>query len=268
MNDNVVNNTLVNIEIPENATDLAQDVYSDVAKPASKELGDAAGTIVGLINTILTPVKMLNAIAKINADNFIKEYENKVALIPTHKRFEPNPALIGPMAEHAKYKITEETLKHHYLNLMASASNADNLCKPLLSFDNVLNQLTPVEIKILKHLFLPFLGKNHCLAEIRKRTNGAKGYTVIFSTLTNINFENLQPDEISTILSNFERLGLIRIDKNTHLVPKEQHYSYVESSPLYKSFQKNCSTNEQIEYHGGHFTTTAFGQSFISTIFI
>lgn len=265
-------NPIINVEVPESVGSVAEKAYDDLGHPISSELGEAAGTIIGLLNTILTPVKLLNSVAKANADNFIKDYQEKIAAIPEHKYCDVNPAIICPMAEHAKYKITEETLREHYLSLMASASNTDNLCKPLLAFDDVLNQLTPVELNLLKKLFLPTPKQNYPIAHIKQASN--TGFTILYKNLADINYENLSPNNLATILSNYERLGIINIDMMNYVQPSNTKYQYVKESLVYKSLEQyvqplaEFSQNSSIhlDFQKGSFSTTTFGESFVLTV--
>lgn len=266
-------NPLFNIEIPDSAAQVAKDVYDDLGHPVSTELGQAGGTVLGLLNTVLTPIRLLNSVSKAKADKFIKDYQEKINSIPEEQYCEPNPAIIGPMIEHAKYKITEDTLREHCLSLMVATSNTDNLCKPLLSFDNILNQLTPIEIKLLKFLFLPTPKQNYPIAYIKSVTN--TGFTVIFRNLTDIKFENLSFDNLATILSNYERLGIIKIDMLNHIGDGIDQYKYVKESSIFKELDSYYQLSAayapdnppHLDYEVGSFYATSLGESFITTIF-
>lgn len=254
------------INLPDSFNEILHDAYQDIAKPPAQEMGNAFATVAGLLNTVLTPVKLLNSVVKIKADKFVNDYYQKVTSIPAEKRVDPNLAVAGPIVEHLKYKITEDTLRARYLELLSAAANRDNLCKPLISFDNVLNQLTPVEINLLNMLFVPLAKQSYPLAELRVYSQ--TGYIPLYKNLSNIKFENLDDTQISTILSNFERLGIITIYNTEYVEPKEKQYAYVKNSGPYKLLETQLTNGERLDFNAGSFSTTSFGQSFIETIFV
>lgn len=253
------------IKLPDSIGEMVHEAYQDIGKPPAQEMGNAFATVAGLMNTVLTPVKLLNSVAKIKADKFISDYYQKVNSIPEEKRVEPNLAVAGPIVEHLKYKITEDTLRSRYLELLSAASNSDNLCKPLIAFDNVLNQLTPVEIKLLNKLFIPLIKQPYPLAELRVYSQ--IGYKPLYKNLSDIRFENLDDTQISTIISNFERLGIIAIYSTEYVEPKEKRYAYVKNSVPYKLLENQLTNGERLDFNAGSFSTTSFGQSFIETVF-
>jgi len=40
--------------------DLIKEIYGDLAKPGVTQVGNALGTVIGLLNTCLSPIKYLN----------------------------------------------------------------------------------------------------------------------------------------------------------------------------------------------------------------
>ncbi len=268
----MADNPLFNVEIPESAGQVAKDVYNDLGHPISTELGQAAGTVLGLLNTALTPIKLLNSVAKAKADKFISDYQEGLSSIPKEKYCDPNPVLIGPMAEHAKYKITEDTLRESCLALMLASSNSDNLCKPLLAFDNILNQLTPIEVKLLKHLFFSLPKQVYPVSNIKKISDS--GFNIVYRNLTNIKYDNLSSDNLATILSNYERLGIIKIDMLNYVGNGIEHYKYVKQSQTFKKLEEYyqiiksySSQNIRLDFETGSFSTTVLGESFVQTVF-
>lgn len=68
------------IKLPDSIGEMVHEAYQDIGKPPAQEMGNAFATVAGLMNTVLTPVKLLNSVAKIKADKFISDYYQKLTL--------------------------------------------------------------------------------------------------------------------------------------------------------------------------------------------
>lgn len=269
----------MNLNTITNATKKISDVepqaYDDILHPAAHNVGTALGTVTDLVNTLLTPFELINKTVAIKKKKFLEEYEQKLNQIPIEKQCTPRLEIAAPIIEHAKYKITEVTLREKYVQLLSAASNSDNQAKPLLSFENVLNQLSPYEINLLTQLFKDSLDDYFPLASIVVNS-GERTFQTRYKNLTDISFKNLSEDIISVMISNFERLGLIAIDHLYILHPEEEHYSYVDKFPLFLSLKKDCESerHETREKYptctSEHycFSVTEFGKSFIKTVIL
>lgn len=259
------------IDTAKKISDIAPQAYSDMLHPAAQNTGQALETVTGILNTLLTPIEILNKTIAAKKENFLDEYNQNLNNIPKNKTCPINFAAVGPMLEHLKYKITEDELRQRYAKLISEASNIDSSTKPLLSFDNVLDQLTPYEIELLSSLFSALPDQNYALASIKKTSN--LGYSFPYKNISGINFKGLPFQTISIMLSNFERLGLIQIDYMQYVEPASK-YDYITYSPLFNKLKKECEESREktgfhypecsIEKHS--FNLTAFGKSFVTTV--
>lgn len=248
------------------------EIYKDLLKPSVENTGRALGTVTELVNTLLTPVELLNKKAQIYKQKFLDEYQSNINAIPEEKICSPNPALAAPMIEHLKWKISEDELRTKYAKLLSEASNCDSLAKPLLSFDNVLNQLTPYEVELLSALFSSLTGQSYPLASVVK--TGDRGYTYLYKNIPGITFKDLTPNTLSVIIANYERLGLIYIDLHQFVEPVQEKYKYIFENPtiltLKKDFQEERERTRlpypecNILKHA--FFLTPFGESFVNTV--
>jgi hypothetical protein len=48
------------IDIVKNVSDISDEVYVDVVQPPAQNIGKSLGTVTVLLNTLLTPIKLLN----------------------------------------------------------------------------------------------------------------------------------------------------------------------------------------------------------------
>lgn len=256
-----------------NISDVAPQAYEDALQPTAQNMGKALGTISGLLNTALTPIEILNKTVSIKKEKFLQEYSDRLNKIPLEKQCEPNLATAGPIIEHLKYKITEDTLRQKYVNLLSAASNSDDLCKPLMAYDNVLSQLTPYEIRLMTELFGNILGQVYAMASITTTTKN--GYHFIYKNVADISFNNFSFDIITVMISNCERLGILYIDNNQHIEPNEK-YNYIYNSSLYQTVKEECDKLRKktglpypmCQVQKQAFYLTEFGKSFMSTVIV
>jgi hypothetical protein len=260
------------IDIVKNVSDISDEVYADVVQPPAQNVGKSLGTVTDLLNTLLTPIELLNKTISLKKEKFLEEYKKNLKDIPEEKVITPNFSLIGPMIEHLKYKITEDELRKKYAKLISEASNTDGLTKPLLSFENVLDQLSPYEIELLSLLFSALPDQVYPIASIKVSKD--VGYNQPYKNIPGVSFKNLPFETASVLISNFERLGIVYIDPLQYVEPASERYAYLENSLLYQSLQIQClASREQtnlpypaceIEKH--MFCLTEFGKSFVATV--
>lgn len=259
------------IDTAKKISDIAPEAYSDIVHPAAQNTGKALGTITGLLNTVLTPLELLNETISAKKECFLNEYKQNLNNIPKEKICPANFAVVAPMIEHLKFKLTEDELRQKYAKLISEASNSDSSMKPLLSFDNVLDQLTPYEIELLSLLFSKLPDQNYPLASIKLTSK--VGYSFSHKNIPEITFKELSFETISIMISNFERLGLVNIDYVQYVEPATR-YNYINDSPLFHEVQKQCDELRNktglpypvcsIAKHS--FNLTEFGKSFVTTV--
>lgn len=259
------------IDTAKKISDISSTAYEDTVQPSAKNTGKALGTVTDLVNTLLTPIEILNKTIALKKEKFLEDYEKHLNKIPIEKQCVPNFEISAPIIEHLKYKITEDTLREKYAKLLSEASNSDSLAKPLLSFDNVLNQLSPYEIGLLTHLFSKLLLQSYALASIKETTK--MGYRYIYKNIPNISFRDLPADTISIMISNFDRLGIVKIDSILYIEP-EECYDYITKSSFFLEIQQELQRQRQktdlfypdCSIEKGAFYLTEFGKSFVTTI--
>lgn len=260
------------IDVTKDISSVAPEAYSDVVHPPAENLGKALATVVDLLNTFLTPIELVNKTVAIKKEKFIEEYKNNTSKIPPEKVCPANFSIIAPMLDHLKFKITEDELRSKYAKLISSASDEECLTKPLLSFDNVLNQLTPYEIQLLEHLFKTVPDKIYPLATIKRSSE--LGFNILYKYLPGISFKQLSFDVLSVMISNLDRLGIVIIDTDNYVEPANERYKFITESQLFKSLQGQCeiirkATNKQYpvcSIHKESFALSNFGKSFVDTI--
>jgi hypothetical protein len=242
---------------------LLTQIYGDLAKPGVSQVGRALGTLLGLGNTILWPVQLLNERSRIVLEANLERCREKMSSIP-EDNISPIPPEIGvPIVEKLSH-VTDPDLRELYTNLLARASNADTQPQAHPSFVNVLNNISPDEALLIRQFKMqggqiPFVSarlidptKNHWLQLVDVHFSLAPETKLAFS------------DNLPAYVSNLEGLGLIDIRRDIFVVPES----------VYDPLTNELTTRFQHIPQAGPFTTfrcergkievTRFGWLFIS----
>lgn len=239
---------------------LLKEIYGDLAKPGVTQVGKALSTVIGLGNTILWPLALLNERAKIALENNLEKYRQQLINVPSERITEVPPEVGVPIAEKLGY-VTDEQLSDLYINLLAKASTTDfaNTAHP--SFVNVINNLSPDEALLFQHIGtdLPFV-------EARLMKKNANEWQTIGQLLTGLEtVAKLSfPQNIVAYFSNFEGLGLIDI-RHDIFIANPQHYEKLEN--LYRPRLEQVPHDEathKLVFNRGKIELTPFGHLFIS----
>ena len=205
------------------AKDLLVEVYGDLAKPGVSQVGKALGTVVGIGNTILWPIQLLNERAKIALEANLERYREKMASVPIENVSEVAPEIGVPVAEKLSY-VSDTELRELYTSLLYKASNTETLSQAHPSFVNILNNLSPDEARLLQQFQKQVGSTPFISAKYTKMASPNERHSLQFidchfamSKETKILFiENLQ-----AYISNLEGLGLINVRKDVLVVPKD-----------------------------------------------
>lgn len=117
---------------------IAPEIYKDIAKPASEEVGKVAGRTV---KALLSPLRGMlwgwEYIEKMIEEGVQKRLEK----IPETNRKTPEPEIAVPAIEALRYTAQNETLREMYLNLLGN------------SMDNRKNNIVhPSFVELIKHM--------------------------------------------------------------------------------------------------------------------
>ena len=239
---------------------LLKEVYGDLARPGVVQVGKALNAVLGLGNTILWPVILLNEKAKIALERNLNKYREQLEKVPQEKVAEVPPEIGVPIAEKLAY-VNDEQLSDLYINLLASASTIDYAHIAHPSFVNIINNLSPDEALLLQYIkdVLPFI-------EARYENNDGSGYKAAGRLLTGLeqNVKLYFPQNIVAYLSNYEGLGLINIRDDMHLTDPT-FYDELERvyRPKYEQEEYDKSV-AKLTFQKGLINLTPFGQMFIS----
>ena len=129
--------------------DLIQEIYGDLFKPGVSQVGKALETILGLGNTILWPIQVLNGRAKIALENNFEKYRQQLKDVSDADIISVRPEVGVPILEKLAY-VTDDEISDLYINLLAKASTTQTAQFAHPSFVNIINNLSPDEAILLK----------------------------------------------------------------------------------------------------------------------
>ena len=243
--------------------DLLKEIYGDLLKPGVKQLGKALETVLGLGNTILLPLTLLNEKARITLQQNLEKYRQQIQDVPEENIALVPPEIGTPIVEKLTY-VSDDELSGLYVNLLAKASTVDtnHLAHP--GFVNIINCLCPDEVILLRELYrrgpLPFVS----VKLVDKKDESLFQPIGDLHTGVEKELDLVFPDNSQAYLSNFEGLGLIHVRRDIYL-DNQRFYDPLEKlyRPQYESmpFDKK---KKKLEFKRGKIDVTPYGSMFMN----
>ncbi len=237
---------------------LAKDVYGDALKPGMTQIGKAIETVIGLGNTVLTPIAMVNDKVKYIREKNLAKLNAKLIQIEAEKIGDIHPEIAVPVLRKLEYTQNEE-LAELFLNLLTTAANIDTAHLAHPSFVNIISNISPDEAKILNHLKI-----NGPLCYVSINSNNKDNTFSSYRIGTTIlEFENIIEfkTNASIYISNLIGQGVIRdfaSPANNPQIEKIQNFLASEIDEI-KKMEKVLS----LHLRNGSFGLTKFGELFL-----
>lgn len=236
-------------------------IYSDLASPGVKAVGQALGTVLEFSTSFLLPVKLLNEKFRLNFKKRITEYEKKLEEIPEDKRCEVHPQIGTPIIERLSYTTNEE-IADLFTTLLANASNIDMVNTAHPAFVAMIERLSPDEARIIK-----YLTKNNIIPYINFGII-AEGKHAIIETHLNLIHENVDLDfaqNVNAYLSNLVSLGIICDYPNSYQNNAAIYDEIINNLGLKeKAYHKFGYCSNELKFSKGLYEVTDFGKLFIT----
>lgn len=196
--------------VPDVIKSTSEAIQANIPETARQTDG-ALSTIVGFFNNVvLYPVRKANLTFRYKLEAFEDDLREKIKGIPDEHLQVPPTMIAGPTLEALRYTYDEEELREMYENLLASAMDSRKAPQAHPAFVDAIKQMSPLDAKILS--LIVSKGQLPC-GEIRFELRQSEeiymnGMPIHFVVELN---ELGDPFEISTSITNLERLCLIRI---------------------------------------------------------
>lgn len=185
---------------------LQKEIYGDLLKPGIAQVGKAIGTLIGVGNAILLPLRIMNGSADLFEKVAIQKLAEKLSKIPQEKIIEISPEIGIPILDKLSF-TKDENLQNLFVNLLASAAYYERARYAHPGFVKIIESISPDEAKVLKTLAEnPYPG---CVSIIR---SNEKGLQILQSALIAPPEGCSFPENISAYVSNLCGLGLIEVD--------------------------------------------------------
>lgn len=250
------------LDLVKGTPNILGQIYTDLAQPSVKAVGQALGTVFEFSTSFLLPVKLLNEKFKMNFKKRITEYEKKLEEIPEDKRCEVHPQVGTPIIEKLSYTTNDE-IADLFTTLLANASNIDMVKTAHPAFISIIERLSPDEARIIKYL----KGKEDILyCDFRGNVKNGNGYNTIIEHATLIPQEvHLAfPKNVNAYLANFVSLGILFDMVGTYRID-QTIYNKIKEFYGFEKLKTQLAPNvfKEVVANNSYYKVTDFGKLFI-----
>ncbi len=241
--------------------DLANEVYTDVAKPTLKSVGNIISLPFKAIDAALTPLKKWIDTKNYNYEQTRQLLAEKLKNVEEEKIIEPEAYVAVPALQQLSYSYDSKDLREMYANLLASSMNLEKKKFVHPAFVDIIKQLTPDEAKLLKFVskhpqqalidVIFDLPNGGCLTEVHNFTNIAEEIC-----------EN--PYEICSYIENMERLKLIELPSDVILKCDEVYEPLINHPAIQAIYSFKMAETCEVRIQKRQFILTSFGKNFIN----
>jgi hypothetical protein len=241
-------------------TDLLKEIYGDAFKPGVEQVGKALGGVLGLGNTVLYPVHLANARAKVALEANLDRYRARLEKEPIDKVTEVPPEVGVPVAEKLAY-VSDEALANLYIELLAKASLRDTAGLAHPSFVNLINSLSPDEAGFLSTWV-------NSLGEISVQPMASSPANPLARFIGDIALEGrlgeglIYPKNIGVYICNLEGLGVLSSSTDRQLT-KPGAYDALEGL-VRKTCAHRLDQGEVMTFKRGLVQVTPYGDMFMA----
>jgi hypothetical protein len=228
-------------------TQLFPMIYTDLAQPSVKKVGQALETVFEFATIPLLFMKLANEKVKTNLQHNLEMYEKKLNNIPDDKITQVNPQIGVPILENL-INITDEEVADLFTTLLQKASNRDTLNQAHPSFVQMIARLSVDEARIIKYLddqigipCISILGheKPHTSGMYRV---GSETIHIFIdkANLLSFDLDLIYDENIKVYLDNFISMG---VQSKTTLTPISANTSFQSIIEKYNLEQYNPMKN-------------------------
>jgi hypothetical protein len=252
---------------------LLKEIYTDAAKPGVSQVGKALGTVLGLGNTILLPIHLLNERSRLVIEKNLEKYRMSLQDVPEAEIVPVRPEVGVPIVEKLTY-VSDDELSDLYINLLSKASTVQTAGLAHPSFVHIINCLSPDEAILLKAVRakkrVPFVETR--LQKARVTTNlhiilQPDTWTVIKDLCTGLEgeFKFSFGENVEAYISNLSGHGILDIRRDVHVADLSV-YQKLEDDLRAEAEQlewyKTKAEDVELAFGRGKIEITPFGELF------
>ena len=244
---------------------VLHEIYGDLAKPGVQQAGKALGTIIGLGNTALWPVALLNERTSIALKQNLGKYREKLQDTPEEEVCEVAPEVGVPIAEKISY-VTNEDLSEMYTELLAKASQLKHANAAHPSFVKIIDSISPDEAMLMKEIrkssAIPFIS-------VRFYKKGTNQWIELHPMMLQLRclVQLAYQNNVPAYFSNLEGLGIVDIQNDTYLAQDDLYEPLEELARSTYSQAVFQITERELRCNRGRIEITSFGRLFLHACF-
>ena len=246
--------------------EIQKKIYDDLFSPSLQEAWEALKNVVWLVTTITLPFAYAKKWTNKTLDRNLENYQQKLLRVPIEDRIDVLPEAWVPILEKLNY-YSNEKLVDLFTELLAKASDKNNLAKVHPKYINIVENLSEDEALILEYINkrrffkIPFIN-------IHSKTKENNHYSVLlenYSDLFNIESVNF-PENMNAYTNNLISLWILKIKwQGTHIA-NDKLYSDLEKNEKVKNI-KPQNEGDTLETKKWVMEVTHFWISFLDAIF-
>lgn len=255
--------------------DLLKLIYSDVAEPSVRKVGEALSTVFDFGNTLLLPLKLLNEKSKILFTNSMEKYREKIEKLNDDDINKVPPEIGIPIMEKLLY-TQDEDLASLYIELLANASNKKT-CGYVHPLNiHIVHMITPDEAVLLKNMSetiketkFPYILSVRTIMRTEKDRSfrQLKENAIKPSYFDGVGAKNID----SLYINNLISLGLFQAEYIGGLKDSDEEYKVIEDNlnTLYADFihiSTLAKTGQFLEYARGYLKMTTTCEFFMKSV--
>lgn len=227
---------------------LLKEIYVDLAKPGVSQVGKAIGAIIGLGNTALWPIHLLNERSRIALETKLEAYRAELESTPI-EAIVPIPPEIGVPLLEKFTTVFDPALSQMYARLLLQASTQHGQARAHPKFIHVLDSISPDEALVLHKLSV----KSSIQWSLETLRTGTDGPTHNRLRISGLNDLLHFPLNIQLYFINLHSLGLIT-EPQSDLLTQDFDFSIPKSEGWPRT---------QVIVRGGTISLTKMGKLFI-----
>lgn len=192
------------------APDLLKQIYGDLARPGVAQVGKALETVLGLGNTVLIPLRLLNEAGRKAEERTFEAIAEKLRAVPLDEINAIPPEIGAPLLDHIS-SSSDPTLRDMYAELLAKSACEGSAQTAHPSFVGMIGSLSPDEAKLIKTLSARH---NHPFIRLVLKQKDGVGSRQVEDLVFNNFFQVSHQHNIALYMANLAGLGLIEIRRD------------------------------------------------------
>lgn len=238
-------------------------VYKDLAQPGVQQVGRALSTVLGLGNSLLLPLRLLNETARKFEERKFEDIASRFSVISEDEIVDVRPEIGVEILD--KLSIVEDnSIREMFVELLAKAATSTQAHLAHPSFVSVISSLTPDEAILIRSLMS---SRHHPIISIVFKEKTGSGRTTGPDLIVKPPDGLLIPDNIPLYVSNLIGLGLIEVQRETYLTAPDAYDATIDYAKMRFKFADEVMIGNEVrrvEYNKDLLCVLPYGQAFIN----